>query len=83
MSLENLLKRLKTANAFYEAESSEQNRGRILEAMEDSFQAIAGYGIEIDYSFGVLIVLYGEKFAQAEFGMSVDELFENMIGSLQ
>lgn len=81
MRLEDYLKRFKTANVLYQSNTDEASRAKLLEALERSFNDVDYYGI--DYSFGVLVVLYGEQFAQAEFGKSLDEVFADMLGSTQ
>lgn len=72
MTLSSLLVRLKTAHEFYVKEKSEPVRGKILEAMENTFKILPTYGL--DYSFGVLCVLYGDAFTMAEFGWTMDDL---------
>lgn len=55
-----------TAHEFYICES-EENRLKLVSAMDSVFKGLEEYGL--DYSFGCLYLLYGDRFIEAEFGV--------------
>lgn len=70
-----LLNRVWTANKFYKDEdTSEEDKGRILRALEKTFCELEVLGI--DRGFTTLLTLYGQWFLRAEF--KVDNLEDFM-----
>lgn len=66
-----LLERMRTANKFYML-ANENEKARIMEAMEHTFDCLESLGV--DRSYGVLFVLYGDEFTRFEFGRSMEDL---------